>query len=100
MNSPSAFRSPSVASLARPRVFWLLTALCLSFSAPVGAQPAQPAQQGDTPFNQGAADSAADAATDNARQGERDLARSMMDNPRNPLIEIVTSEGDLYSELF
>lgn len=48
-----------------------------------------------------------DAATDllnttavHPRQAERALARSMMDNPRNPLLEVVTSEGDLYLELF
>lgn len=97
MNSPFAFCFPSAAGLVRLRALWLCTALCLPFSLPVGAQPAQPDL---APFDQGADGSVANSLTDSPRQAERDLARSMMDNPRNPLLEIVTSEGDLYLELF
>lgn len=77
MNSSPAFRSPSVAGL---RALFII--LCLSFSLPIAAQPAP------------------DSLAENPRQAERSLARSMMDNPRNPLLEIVTPEGDLYLELF
>lgn len=97
MNSSLTFRFPSVESLAKRRALWLMTVLCLSFSVPSGAQPG-PTE--GVPFDQTPDGSAPNSLAENPRQAERSLARSMMDNPRNPLLEIVTPEGDLYLELF
>lgn len=84
--------------MTRLRATWLCTVLCLSLVlvAPVVAQPRP---MNGAPLDPAATPSA-EASSDDLRQAERELARSMMDNPRNPLVEIVTSEGDLYLELF
>src|SRR5690554_6336011 len=44
--------------------------------------------------------SASEPLIDGPRSAERRQARSVMSNPRNPLLEVQTSEGDLYLELF
>lgn len=94
--------------LMRRATLCALTMFCLS-ALSVNAQPASaPTSTVDQPlFNEEQtgrdeviAPHGDEAGSENSFQGEHSLVRSLMSNPRNPLIEIITPEGDLYLELF